>query len=95
MVQYSSEKDAFKPIAENAADNGHLKKIKQQINAIVAQEMNKIDFKDKINQEKLVGEAYSEVISKQNFYFAVDEHKKKTNMDVTSVRAPGNPTNKP
>ena len=95
MVQYSSEKDAFKPIAENAADNGHLKKIKQQINALVAQEMNKIDFKDKINQEKLVGEAYSEVISKQNFYFAVDEHKKKTNMDVTSVRAPGNPTNKP
>lgn len=57
--------------------------------------MQKVDFRDKINQEQLTGEAYKEVISRQNFFFAVDEHKKKTNMNVANLKAPGNPVNKP
>ena len=95
MVRISTEKGAFTPMEVSEADHGHLKKIKSQINAIVAQEMKKIEFKEQVNQEKLVGEAYNEVISRKNFFFAVDEHKKQTNKTVANLRAPGNPVNKP
>ena len=57
--------------------------------------MKKIEFKEQVNQEKLVGEAYNEVISRKNFFFAVDEHKKKSDKTVANLRAPGNPVNKP
>jgi hypothetical protein len=38
----------------------------------------------------LTSEAYNEVKTKSNFYFAIDENKKEKNIKIYNVKAPGN-----
>ena len=72
-----------------------MNQIKNQINSIVAQELKLLDYQDEQKQLELQGQTYQEVISKQNFYFAVDEHKVGKNLRTYDKRAPGNPVVKP
>ena len=39
--------------------------------------------------------SYNEVVTKSNFYFAVDETKQSRNLKLSDPMAPGNPVNKP
>lgn len=52
--------------------------------------MDKIQFADKVAAEKLATDKYEEVITKKNFYFAVDETKKEKNLKIHNINAPGN-----
>lgn len=54
------------------------------------QEVGLVEFKNNVNSEDLAQSAYDEVVTKQNFYFSVDEHKKDKNLKVWNMNAPGN-----
>lgn len=53
------------------------------------------DFKHQLDQEALTNAAYKEVISKKNFFFAVDESKRHNNLKIHNIKAPGNKHHKP
>lgn len=72
------------------ASSSHLKTIRKRINRIVDQEIGLVEFKNKVDSEDLAQSAYDEVVTKQNFYFSVDEHKKDKNLKVWNMNAPGN-----
>lgn len=72
-----------------------IAKIKKRINYIVEKELVLQDFKDQLDKEALANAAYKEVITKQNFYFAIDETKVNRNLAVYDIMAPGNKYRKP
>jgi len=82
-------------MAIGANDHPHIKEIKKQINKIVDQEVTRLDFGSKVDQEALVDNTYKQVLSKKSFYFGVDGNKAITNSKVYNVKAPGNPHHKP
>lgn len=91
----SHESGFFKKLEASPSDNYTIKKIKSKINHIVAQELARHEFKEKVNTEALVSSTTDEVITHSSFYFNVDEHKKSKNIKVHNLRAPGNKYHKP
>ena len=94
LQRYQSEPGAFTPFEING-DSGVLRDLQKRINQVVEQEIGLVEFKDQIGKEELSAEVYQEVITKQNFFFKVDEHKKSKNLRVVDVKAPGNIHRKP
>jgi hypothetical protein len=91
----SKQRGVFNPLSETIHDISEIKKVKKQINKIVEKELVLQDFKNQLDQEALTNAAYKEVISKKNFFFAVDESKKHNNLKIHNIRAPGNKHHKP
>ena len=73
----------------------HLKNIRKQINKVVEQEIGLIEFKNQVSGEELAQNAYDEVITKENFFFKVDEKKRERNLQIRDMTAPGNKYRKP
>jgi len=94
LQRYTSEPGAFTPFELNG-DSGVLRDLQKRINQVVEQEMDLIEFKEQIGKEELSAEVYQEVITKQNFFFKVDENKKNKNLRVVDIKAPGNKHRKP
>jgi hypothetical protein len=82
-------------LALNTADIPEHNRIKRRINSIVERELVLQDFKDQLDREKLENEAYQEVVTKKNFYFAVDDTKLSRNLAVHNIEAPGNKFRQP
>lgn len=61
----------------------------------MAEEINKVKFENQLDTEEVAESALNEVMTKKNFYFAVDENKKSKNIRVHNRNAPGNHHNKP
>ena len=60
--------------------------------------MEELGFKDQLSKEEeaaLVADTYSEVATKSNFYFKIDEDKVRKNLKVYDFKAPGNKYRKP
>lgn len=76
MKLASEKRGAFNPLQASHSDIPAIKKVKSKINQIVEKELVLQDFKDKLDQESLSQAAYQEVVSRKNFFFAVDENKK-------------------
>jgi hypothetical protein len=91
----SQQRGVFKTLEASNNDIPEIKKVKSKINQIVEKELILQDFKDKLDQEALSQAAYKEVVTRKNFFFAVDETKKQTNLKVHNIRAPGNKYRKP
>ena len=70
---------AFKELDEDG-DSKFARSIQRRINNIVKQEIDLIKFKDQVSQEKLAQDAYVEVVTKENFFFKIDEQKKERNL---------------
>ena len=67
--------------------------MKRKIAKLVKQEIDFLQFQDKLKEEELrdmTSEIYKEVKTKSNFYFSVDEDKKKKNLKIYNTKAPGN-----
>lgn len=94
LKNFSTTPGAYTKLSETGSSK-HLKKIRKQINAIVDQEIGLVEFKNKVNSEELAQNAYQEVVTKENFFFKVDEKKKERNMKVWNMKAPGNKFRKP
>lgn len=95
LKKFNVQRGAYKPFASSASDVPALSKVKARINKIVEKELVLQDFKDKLDQEALANAAYSEVITRKNFFFEVDETKRDRNLAVHNIRAPGNTHRKP
>ena len=95
MKLASQQRGVFKTLEASNNDIPEIKKVKSKINQIVEKELILQDFKDKLDQEALTQAAYKEVVTRKNFFFAVDETKKQTNLKVHNIRAPGNKYRKP
>lgn len=95
MKLASQQRGVFKTLEASNNDIPEIKKVKSKINQIVEKELILQDFKDKLDQEALSQAAYKEVVTRKNFFFAVDETKKQTNLKVHNIRAPGNKYRKP
>ena len=94
LKQYSSTPGAYKPLSETGSSD-HLKQIRKRINKVVQQEVGLVEFKNQVSGEELAQSAYDEVITKENFFFKVDEQKKARNLQVRNMNAPGNKFRKP
>lgn len=75
---------------DTQASSSHLAQVKKRINKIVKEEVEKLEFKDRIAAEALVDTQYEEVITKKNFFFGIDETKKDRNTKLHNFNAPGN-----
>jgi hypothetical protein len=95
LKKFNRERGAFAPFSGNENDIPAIKKIKTRINSIVEKELILQDFKDQLDSEALTNAAYKEVVTKQNFYFQVDETKAVRNLAVHNIAAPGNKYRKP
>ena len=91
----SKEPGVFRKLNIEDSDNGTIKKIKNKINHIVAQELARCEFKEKVDTELLVASTTKEVLSHKNFYFGVDQDKRLKNNIVRNFKAPGNKYHKP
>ena len=91
----NKQRGAFSPFVVGNGDAPEIAKIKKRINYIVEKELVLQDFKDQLDKEALANAAYKEVITKQNFYFAIDETKVNRNLAVYDITAPGNKYRKP
>lgn len=69
LKNFNQQRGAFSPLAISDHDIPAHKKIKKKINAIVEKELALQDFKDKLDQEALSNEAYTEVVTRKNFFF--------------------------
>ena len=85
---------AFNKLSDTGSSE-HLKNIRKQINKVVEQEIGLIEFKNQVSGEELAQNAYDEVITKENFFFKVDEKKRERNLQVRDMTAPGNKYRKP
>ena len=94
LKQYSTVPGAYKPLSDTGSSE-HLKQIRKRINKVVEQEIGLIEFKNQVSGEELAQNAYDEVITKENFFFKVDEQKKARNLQVRNMNAPGNKHRKP
>ena len=79
LKQYSTVPGAYKPLSETGSSE-HLKQIRKRINRVVEQEIGLVEFKDQVKGEELAQSAYEEVITKENFFYKVDEQKKARNL---------------
>jgi hypothetical protein len=75
LKKFNRERGAFAPFSGSEGDIPAIRKIKDRINSIVEKELVLQDFKDQLDKEALTNAAYKEVVTKQNFYFQVDETK--------------------
>ena len=91
----NKQRGAFSPFVVGNGDAPEIAKIKKRINYIVEKELVLQDFKDQLDKEALANAAYKEIITKQNFYFAIDETKVNRNLAVYDITAPGNKYRKP
>lgn len=80
LHEINTQEGAYKQLSTSSGDGAHLKSIKNQINKIVAQEMEQINFRNQVKQDELAAQTYQEVMTKQNFFFKVDENKKAKNL---------------
>jgi len=94
LREFSTVPGAFKTVAEDSSSQ-HIRDIQAQINKIVKQEIELIEFKNQVSEEALAQSAYEEVVTKENFFFKVDEQKRKRNLQVKDMTAPGNKHRKP
>ena len=90
----NTQPGVFKTVAEDS-NSEHTRSIQAQINKIVKQEIDLIEFKDAVSQEALAQSAYDEVVTKENFFFKVDEAKRERNLAIHDMTAPGNKHRKP
>ena len=75
----STQPGAFEKLSETGSSHT-LEGIRKTINKIVEKEIGLVEFKNQVDQEELAQAAYDEVITKENFYFKVDEKKKDRNL---------------
>ena len=94
LKNYSSVPGAYKKLSETGSSE-HLKNIRKRINKVVEQEIGLVEFKNQVSGEELAQNAYEEVVTKENFFFKVDEKKKSRNLKVWNMKAPGNKFRKP
>ena len=94
LKNYSSTPGAYTKLSETGSSK-HLTNIRKRINKVVEQEIGLIEFKNQVSGEELAQSAYEEVITKENFFFKVDEKKKARNLKVWNMKAPGNKYRKP
>jgi len=94
LKTYSTVPGAYTKLSETGSSD-HLKQIRKRINKVVEQEIGLIEFKNQVSGEELAQSAYDEVITKENFFFKIDEQKKARNMKVYNMEAPGNKFRKP
>ncbi len=94
LKEASSVPGAFKKLSDTGSSE-HLKTIRKRINKIVDQEIGLVEFKNQVSGEDLAQAAYDEVVTKENFFFKVDEQKKAKNLQVANMEAPGNKFRKP
>lgn len=94
LKKFQSERGVFQPLSEEASSK-HLADIRKQINRVVEQELAEVDFKAQLASEDLAAAAYDEVVTKESFFFKVDEGKKGKNLAVRDFTAPGNKFRKP
>jgi hypothetical protein len=72
LKQASSTPGAFNKLSDTGSSD-HLKTIRRRINKIVEQEIGLVEFKNQVSEEDLAQQAYDEVVTKENFFFKVDE----------------------
>lgn len=88
------KKSIFGAISEiKDDDHHHLKYVKNKIAKLVRQELDFLQFQEKLSQEEreaLTSDIYKEVKTKSNFYFSVDENKRSKNLKIYNKKAPGN-----
>lgn len=94
LKTFNTVPGAFKTVAEDSKSE-HTRAIQAQINKIVKQETDLIEFKNAVSQEALAQSAYEEVVTKENFFFKVDEQKRDRNLRISDMSAPGNKHKKP
>ena len=90
----SQKKGIFESLSQpHEGDRQHLKYVKKKLGKLLKQELDYLNFKEQLKKEEeenLVNSIYHEVITKKNFYFAIDENKKDTNLKIFNSKAPGN-----
>ena len=82
----------------NAADHSEVAKVKGKINKMIEEEIALAGFKDQVSSEEassLAADTYTEVATKSNFYFSIDEGKRDKNLKVFNMNAPGNHFRRP
>lgn len=94
LKSYSTVPGAFTKLSESGSSE-HLRQIRKRINKVVEQEIGLIEFKNQVNGEELAQSAYDEVVTKENFFFKIDEQKKARNLKLWNMEAPGNKHRKP
>ena len=94
LKKYSTVPGAFNKLSETGSSE-HLIDIRKRINKVVDQEIGLIEFKKQVDGEELAQNAYNEVVTRENFFFKVDEEKKARNLKLWNMNAPGNKHRKP
>ena len=94
LKNYSKVPGEYTKLSETGSSE-HLKNIRKRINRVVEQEIGLIEFKNQHDSEELAQSAYEQVVTKENFFFKVDEKKKSRDMKVWNMKAPGNKFRKP
>ena len=89
------DRSAWKPMVDGPNDTVYIKKLKNKINNLVDKELALVDFKNEVNKEELAADTLNEVMTRQNFFFTVDDNKRNTNKKVYNLKAPGNKYRKP
>jgi hypothetical protein len=77
----------------NDNDHEHIKDIKGRIATLLNQELEALRFEEQLKKEereRLSQEVFSEVKTRSNFYFSIDENKKAKNIKLFNKKAPGN-----
>ena len=72
LKSYSTVPGAYSKLSDTGSSK-HLKNIRARINKVVEQEIGLIEFKNQHAGEELAQQAYEEVVTKENFFFKVDE----------------------
>ena len=94
LKKYSTVPGAFNKLSETGSSE-HLIDIRKRINKVVDQEIGLVEFKKQVDGEELAQKAYNEVVTRENFFFKVDEEKKARNLKLWNMNAPGNKHRKP
>ena len=94
LKNYSKVPGEYNKLSETGSSE-HLKNIRKRINRVVEQEIGLVEFKNQHDREELAQSAYEQVVTKENFFFKVDEKKKSRDMKVWNMKAPGNKFRKP
>lgn len=84
----------FRKLAEpNSADAREVAKVKSKINKLIDEEIALAGFKEQVSREEasaLGQNIYTEVATKSNFYFNIDENKVDKNIGVFNLNSSGN-----
>ena len=79
--------------AINDSDHEHVQEVKRKIDKLVHEELSALRFEEQLKKEEaqhLVEDIYTEVKTKSNFYFAINEAKLGQNLKIYNSKAPGN-----